>query len=65
MEKFFNPRSVAVVGVSDNPANLAQGIVVNLLKFGFRGKIFPVGPRGGTIFGLPTAVTCSSPSPVV
>jgi acyl-CoA synthetase (NDP forming) len=53
MENFFNPRSVAVVGVSDNPANLAQGIVANLLQFGYQGKILPVGPRGGTIFGLP------------
>jgi len=53
MDKFFNPRSVAVVGVSDNPANLAQGIVANLLKFGYQGKIFLVGPRGGSVFGLP------------
>ncbi|MFZ5453034.1 MAG: acetate--CoA ligase family protein [Thermodesulfobacteriota bacterium] len=53
MENFFNPQSVAVVGVSDNPANLAQGIVANLLKFGYQGKIFPVGPRGGAVFGLP------------
>lgn len=53
MHKFFYPQSVAVVGVSDNPANLAQGVVANLLKFGYQGKIFPVGPRGGQIFGLP------------
>ncbi|MHB8069210.1 MAG: acetate--CoA ligase family protein [Desulfobaccales bacterium] len=53
MHKFFYPQSVAVVGVSDNPANLAQGIVANLLKFGYQGRIFPVGPRGGQIFGLP------------
>ena len=53
MDKFFYPQSVAVVGVSDNPANLAQGIVANLLKFGYQGQIFPVGPRGGSVFGLP------------
>ncbi len=53
MDKFFYPQSVAVVGVSDNPTNLAQGIVANLLKFGYQGKIFPVGPRGGSVFGLP------------
>jgi acyl-CoA synthetase (NDP forming) len=53
MENFFNPLSVAVVGVSDNPANLARGIVANLLKFDYQGKIFPVGPRGGAVFGLP------------
>ncbi len=53
MEKFFYPRSVAVVGVSENPANLAKGIVGNLLAAGYRGKIYPVGPRGGAIHGIP------------
>jgi acyl-CoA synthetase (NDP forming) len=53
MDKFFYPQSVAVVGVSDNPTNLAQGIVANLLQFGYQGQVFPVGPRGGQIFGLP------------
>jgi acetyltransferase len=52
MEKFFYPKSVAVVGVSENPVNLARGIVANLLEFGYQGKIYPVGPRGGWIFGL-------------
>jgi acyl-CoA synthetase (NDP forming) len=52
MEKFFYPKSVAVVGVSENPINLARGIVANLLEFGYQGKIYPVGPRGGWIFGL-------------
>jgi acyl-CoA synthetase (NDP forming) len=53
MEKFFNPKSVAVVGVSQAPDNLAQGIVSNLLGFKYRGKIFLVGRRPGTTFGLP------------
>ncbi len=53
MEKFFYPQSVAVVGVSEAPDNLARGIVANLLQFGYQGKIFPVGPRGGTVFGVP------------
>jgi acetyltransferase len=53
MEKFFYPRSVAVVGVSENPANLAKGIVANMLAAGYRGKIYPVGPRGGAIHGIP------------
>jgi acyl-CoA synthetase (NDP forming) len=53
MEKFFYPRRVAVVGVSENPANLAKGIVANLLALDYQGKIYCVGPRGGKIFGLP------------
>jgi acetyltransferase len=53
MQKFFSPRSVAVVGVSENPTNLAQGIVANLLHFKYQGQIFLVGRRPGTLFGLP------------
>lgn len=53
MEKFFNPQSVAVVGVSSDPANLAQGIVTNLLEFGYPGKIFLVGRKKGKVKGLP------------
>jgi acyl-CoA synthetase (NDP forming) len=53
MREFFYPDRIAVVGVSENPANLARGIVAHLLAFGYQGKIYPVGPRGGNILGLP------------
>ncbi len=53
MEKFFYPQSVAVVGVSQEPANLGQGIVANLSAFGYPGQVFPVGRRGGAIWGRP------------
>ena len=53
MEKFFYPQSVAVVGVSESPDNLGQGIVANLLSFNYPGEIFLVGPRAGTAFGRP------------
>jgi acetate---CoA ligase (ADP-forming) len=53
MKKFFYPRSVAVIGVSENPLNLAKGIVRNMLEASYQGKIFPVGPRGGQVYGRP------------
>jgi acetyltransferase len=53
MEKFFCPQRVAVIGVSENPFNLAKGIVRNMLEAGYQGKIYPVGPRGGNVYGLP------------
>ena len=53
MQKFFYPRRLAVVGVSEDPANLAQGIVANLLHCKYQGKIFLVGRRPGASFGLP------------
>jgi acetate---CoA ligase (ADP-forming) len=65
MQNFFYPRSVAVVGVSDAPANLAQGIVANLLHFKFQGKIFLVGRRPGVTFGLPIFTSLADlPEPV-
>ncbi|HEY9072507.1 MAG TPA: CoA-binding protein, partial [Desulfobaccales bacterium] len=53
MKKFFYPKSLVVVGVSDTPDNLGQGIVSNLLQFNYQGKIFLVGRRHGTAFGRP------------
>jgi acetate---CoA ligase (ADP-forming) len=53
MQKFFYPRRVAVVGVSEAPGNLAQGIVANLLHFRYQGQIFLVGRRPGVACGLP------------
>ena len=53
MKKFFYPKSLAVVGVSESPDNLARGIVANLLEFNYQGKIFLVGRRPGIAFGLP------------
>ena len=50
MDKFFNPESVVVVGVSESPANMGRNIVSNLLEFGFKGVIYQVGRERGTLF---------------
>lgn len=52
MEKLFYPESIAVVGVSEGHANLGKLIVKNLLDFQYTGKIYPVGQKGGEIYGL-------------
>lgn len=51
MHGFFYPQSLAVVGVSADPDNLGRNIVHNLLSFGFQGQFWPVGPKGGEVFG--------------
>ncbi|MEJ5349510.1 MAG: acetate--CoA ligase family protein [Desulfosoma sp.] len=51
MDPLFDPRSVAVVGVSPSPENLGKNIIKNLRLFGFRGTIYPIGPRGGVVEG--------------
>ncbi|MFH0798612.1 MAG: acetate--CoA ligase family protein [Pseudomonadota bacterium] len=50
MESFFKPQSVAVIGVSESPQNMARNIVGNLIEFGFKGIIYQVGRNAGTLF---------------
>ena len=51
MQQFFNPESVAVIGVSQRENNLGRQIVRNLIEFEFQGIIYLVGPKGGVEFG--------------
>lgn len=51
MQGFFYPRSVAVIGVSPRPGNMARNIVDNLGLFGFQGPVHYVAPRGGELYG--------------
>ncbi len=53
MRQFFSPHSIAVFGASDKPTNLGRRIVDNLRRFGFPGGIYPIGPGGGLLDGLP------------
>ncbi len=53
---FFEPRSVAVVGVSRKEGSIGRAIVENLVKAGFPGPIYPVNSNLGEVSGL----TCFS-----
>jgi acetyltransferase len=48
----LEPRSIAVVGVSDDAARPASQAVLTLIKYGFAGKIFPVNPKYDEFQGL-------------
>ncbi|MFX1574810.1 MAG: CoA-binding protein [Promethearchaeota archaeon] len=53
VDLFINPKSVAVIGASKNPAKGGHRIVNNLIANNFKGKVFPVNPNSdGEIFGL-------------
>lgn len=51
MKKLFWAESVAVIGVSESDDNLGKNILANLVNFGYRGRIYAVGPRGGEVSG--------------
>ncbi len=46
---FFQPRSVAVIGASRNPANIGGRILNALTANGFRGPIYPINPHASSI----------------
>ncbi len=57
LDSLFNPRSVAVVGASDDPAKLGFHVMKSLVEGGYRGLTWPVNPGRREVMGRPA---CSS-----
>jgi acetyltransferase len=51
LRKLFQPKSVAVIGASDNPESIGYMVMKNLLEGGFKGQITPVNLRHREVFG--------------
>ena len=52
LDMFFNPRSIAIIGASENPQKLGHGVLANLIESGFGGGIYPINPKSEEILGL-------------
>jgi acyl-CoA synthetase (NDP forming) len=52
LDPFFNGKSLALIGASANPNKWGFRILANIVAGKFTGPIFPINPRGGTLFGL-------------
>lgn len=52
MEAIFFPRTVALVGASDNSKKLGFDVLNSLKNGEYKGKIFPINPRKREIMGL-------------
>jgi len=52
LDRLFYPEAVAIIGASRNPHKFGHIQVANLLRTGFRGRIYPVNPRADEILGL-------------
>ena len=48
----LNPKSVAIVGASDNPHKVGGRPILFLKRYGFRGAIYPINPARTTVQGL-------------
>ncbi len=65
LDKIFNPKSVAVIGASDEEDSVGRALMKNFLESGFKGKVYPVNIRKTEILGLKAYQTVGQiPEPV-
>ena len=53
IHRFFNPRSVAVIGASRRQDTIGQALVRNLVTGDFTGRVYAVNPSSDAVSGLP------------
>lgn len=49
-KRLFNPKAVTVIGASSNPEKLGGVVMNNLTNGKYAGHIYPINPKGGTMF---------------
>ncbi|HOL17478.1 MAG TPA: CoA-binding protein, partial [Bacillota bacterium] len=49
MDKLFYPESIVIIGLSSKPSNIPRLTLENLLRWGYRGRIFGVNPRSDDV----------------
>ncbi|MBW1708117.1 MAG: CoA-binding protein, partial [Deltaproteobacteria bacterium] len=51
LEYFFKPESIAIVGASDQAMRPGNILINNLVRFNYKGKIYPVNPKCNPVLG--------------
>ena len=52
LDKIFNPKSVAIIGASDEEATVGYVLMKNFQELGFEGKVYPVNIRKTEVLAL-------------
>ena len=68
LTRFLNPRSIAIVGASNDVTRIGGQPIKLLTTFGFKGKVYPVNPKYDDIAGLkcyPDVASVPQPCDVV
>ena len=54
LDRFFTPRSIAVIGASERPDSVGMRVFRNLLDAGFGGALYAVNPNHEQVQGHPS-----------
>jgi acyl-CoA synthetase (NDP forming) len=65
LSPFFAPRSIAVVGAGERATSSGGAIMQMLRLAGYGGRVVPVNPKGGTIFGYEAVTSIGAIDPPV
>ena len=52
LDKIFNPKTVAIVGASDEEGTVGYALMKNFKELGFEGKVYPVNIKKSVVLGL-------------
>ena len=52
LDALFKPKSVAIIGASNNPFSIGHIVMQNLLDHNFKGPIYPINPNYPEVQGL-------------
>src|SRR5947207_4253926 len=61
----FAPRSIAVVGAGERATSSGGAVMQLLRQAGYGGRVVPVNPKGGTIFGYESVTSIAAIDPTV
>ncbi|WP_167525595.1 acetate--CoA ligase family protein [Cupriavidus oxalaticus] len=53
LDAVFRPRTIAVIGASDDPTRISGRPIAYALRYGYEGAIYPINPSRSTVQGLP------------
>lgn len=51
MKELLNPSSLAIIGATNNEEKLGGMLMKNMINAGYKGKLYPINPKGGEIMG--------------
>ncbi len=52
LEPLFNPKTIAVIGASNNKESVGYGVMNNLIGHGYEGVVYPINPKRKSIQGV-------------